>query len=337
MSFGFGVGEFLTVGQLVLKLYNACNSAPGEFGLLKADLSSLHILLYSLELQAEDPTSLLQRKCGDKRPEWLQIRANLEETLKELQGLVKQYEKMGRNAWQRVQLGLKNLTDLRAKLGIQLNAMNTLFGGIVLGSLGRLEEAQGRMEEQLGKFDTTMALVARLLLQSVSEERRGRKAPTVLSAHENRNGPEWDRLKMELVVAGVPKDDLEDDSERIMELLDWAVNNGPDLEGLDEMQVHDSVSNAGYRQEVPAQTDINSQSMVNRKALPAKTYSYPTPPTTSAQSPSLSSIPSSLASSMQTSFHIQSSIYRGSNSKTARIPIKILIVDDNLTRKSSIL
>jgi hypothetical protein len=41
MSFCFGVGHFLTVGQLALRLYNACNGTPEEFTQRKADLSFL--------------------------------------------------------------------------------------------------------------------------------------------------------------------------------------------------------------------------------------------------------------------------------------------------------
>jgi hypothetical protein len=41
MSFSFGVGDFLAVGQLVLRLYNACDGAREEFTQRKADLSFL--------------------------------------------------------------------------------------------------------------------------------------------------------------------------------------------------------------------------------------------------------------------------------------------------------
>jgi hypothetical protein len=170
MSFGFGVGDFLAVGQLVLTLYNACGGAPGELLELRKDLGSLHIQISGLVLQAQDPDSLIRRKGAGKRPEWLQIRDNLEYTLKELQDLVKRYERMGKKAWLRVQLGLTNLTDLRGKLAFHLQAMNNLFSGITLSSLGRLEAGQARMEGHLGKFDAFMNVVAPLLLQSVSEE-----------------------------------------------------------------------------------------------------------------------------------------------------------------------
>ena len=73
MSFGFGVGDFLSVGQLVLRLYNACDGAPEEFQELRRDLSSIHIVMSGLESQVADPSSLLRQRCGDRKPEWMQL------------------------------------------------------------------------------------------------------------------------------------------------------------------------------------------------------------------------------------------------------------------------
>jgi hypothetical protein len=53
-----------------------------------------------------------------------------------------------------------------------------------------------------------MTLVARMMVQIASEERAGSKPRTVLSAYENSNGPEWVRLRMEHIVAGVPMTNL---------------------------------------------------------------------------------------------------------------------------------
>lgn len=316
MSFGFGVGDFLAVGQLVLTLYNACNGAPGELSELQKDLSSLHILLSGLSVQAQDPNSLLLRKGGTKRPAWLQIRENLESTLKELNDLVKRYESMDRKAWMRVQLGLKNLTDLRGKLAFHLQAMNTLFGGITLSSLGRIEEGQARMELQLGKFDAFMSIVAPLLLQAVSEERAGHKAPTVLSAHEKGEGLEWDRMTMELVVAGVSREELEQNSERIREVLDWAVNNGPDLDDLQEVQIGDSLSCHGSNAEedVPPTAGPSRDGTYGITTALETTGPKSTPPHSAPSSPGIP-------------------VYKPAEA----IDLKILIIDDTLGRKSRLL
>jgi hypothetical protein len=59
-------------------------------------------------------------------------------------------------------------------------------------------------------------------------------------------------MKMELVIAGVPKEELDQNSERIREALDWAVNNGPHLDDLLEVQVDDSIScHDSFKEEAP--------------------------------------------------------------------------------------
>jgi len=113
--------------------------------------------------------------------------------------------------------------------------MNALFNGMGMASLGR-------MEEELGSLGLDMKLVLRLLAEFLEAERSGQKAPTVLSAHENGDGPEWDRMKVKLIIAGVPGEELDTNSDRVKEILAWVVNNGPDLDNLSEVDVDDSVS-----------------------------------------------------------------------------------------------
>lgn len=62
MSFGFGVGDFIAVGQLTLTVYRSCKGAPGEFQELASELSSLHMILLNLEEDAKSPNSLLNRR-----------------------------------------------------------------------------------------------------------------------------------------------------------------------------------------------------------------------------------------------------------------------------------
>lgn len=205
MSFGFSVGDFLAVGKLAIQLYSACASASEEFQELRRDLSSIHTVLYGLQLQADDSSSLLRRRCDDRKPEWEIIRENLEETLLEVKDLVDRYQKMGRNAWKRVRLGLKDLGGLRGKLGVHLQSINAFVGSLSLSALGRMEPTLGRIEV--------------LLLDFIKEERLGNKAPTVISAHEEEDGPAWKQMKLDLLLGGIAREDLERNEDRIRELL----------------------------------------------------------------------------------------------------------------------
>jgi hypothetical protein len=205
MSFGFSLGDFITAGGLALTLYNACANAPEEFQELRRDLSSIHTVLSSLQSQAEDPGSILLCRGADRKPEWTRLRENLEETLVELQDLIQRYEKMGRNAWKRLRLGLHDLDNLRGKLSVHLTSINTFVGSLALSSLGRVEPALGRIEC--------------LLLEFMKEERLGTKVPTVLSAHKEGEGPAWKQMKLDLLLGGISKEDLERNEERIKEFL----------------------------------------------------------------------------------------------------------------------
>ncbi len=247
MSFGVGVGDFLAVGRLVLDLYNACKDAPGEFQEICHELSSIHTVLSGLATQAQDPTSLLIKQGKERIPEWTKIQENLEFTLGELQDLVKRYYKMGRNAWLRIQFVSENLTQLRGRLNFHLNVINAFVGSLSLSTLGRMEPALGRIEV--------------MLRESVQEERRGDKEPTVLSAYENNDSISWEKVERDLALEGVSKQEFEKNKDRIKELLSWVVEHGADLAALKEVDIGDSVSQTGddLENEVIVQSQVLAQ------------------------------------------------------------------------------
>jgi len=228
MSFGFSVGDFVAVGQVVLRLYNACQNAPKEFQEISGELSSIHTVLFGLSEQAKDPTSLLLQRGGDRGLEWTRIRENLETTLAELQDLVKRYETMGRNAWRRARLGMENLTALRSKFGFHLAVINTFVSSLSLSALGRMEPVLGRIEC--------------LLRESVREERAGHKTPTVLTAHETGDEVSWKQIEMDLLLEGIPREDYERNRDRIRELLKWIVTDENELANLRGVEPDDSIS-----------------------------------------------------------------------------------------------
>ena len=68
MSFGYSVGDFITVGQLTWAVYKACKGAPGEFQELSPELSTFHLILHELEDEAKTPTSPLNRRGFGRKP-----------------------------------------------------------------------------------------------------------------------------------------------------------------------------------------------------------------------------------------------------------------------------
>lgn len=70
MSFGFGVGDFIAVGQMAYKLYHeiyvVARTAPKEVRDLCRELSTLRTSIELLNDEVNDPGSMLMQ-CGKKR------------------------------------------------------------------------------------------------------------------------------------------------------------------------------------------------------------------------------------------------------------------------------
>jgi hypothetical protein len=77
MSFGFFVGDFVAIGQLTWTVYKACKIVT-DFQELADELSSLHTTVHELEDEAKTPTSLLNRRIFDRKPERDLSLANLQ-------------------------------------------------------------------------------------------------------------------------------------------------------------------------------------------------------------------------------------------------------------------
>jgi len=227
MSFGISTGDFITIGQLSLKLYRRCKDAPGEFQDITRELSLIHTTISSMFEQSKDPASLFLRQGEEKIPEWTKILEDLKTPLSDLEELVKTYESLGKNAWRRVRLGGELLADLRAKLAFHLNVMNTFVASLELSTLGGMEPVLGRIEP--------------LLRESLREKLLGNRHPTVLSAHRT-DQESWKRMEMDLLREGVPQQDLLKYKEKIQEIRDWLVKHSSDLPDLVDATPGDSAS-----------------------------------------------------------------------------------------------
>jgi hypothetical protein len=156
MSFGFGVGDFLAVRDLARRLYKNFRGVPGEFTEIGRQLASFHIVLVELEDDAADKNSLLNRRGVSRREELLSMRDSLLDTLRELDDLFQRYSRMGRNAWQRFRLGQQNLADLRQKLTLHINVIETFVGSLTMAAVGRMEPAIEKMAPAIERMEPMM-------------------------------------------------------------------------------------------------------------------------------------------------------------------------------------
>jgi hypothetical protein len=116
MSFGLGVGDFITLGGLCFTLWKAFKDVPDSFDEIGRHLGGFHIVLRDLEDQAGDPQSLLNCRGAGRRDDLLQLCDNLTMAMKRLEDLFQAYHRMGKSGWRRLQLSQQDLEQPRKDL-----------------------------------------------------------------------------------------------------------------------------------------------------------------------------------------------------------------------------
>ena len=108
MSFGYGIGDLISVTQVALKSYNAYKSAKGDIEGLSNELDSLSICVDSL--RAEDRLSDSQLKRRD------QLLKGCLSVVKELKTLIEKYKYLDNGATK----GRKSITNNKKKIDTML-------------------------------------------------------------------------------------------------------------------------------------------------------------------------------------------------------------------------
>lgn len=204
MSFGYSVGDFVTIIQLTYKVYKSCKSAPAEFVDLSHQLSSLHIILHELSDEASLPTSLLNRRGIGRKPELELLLGNLSDDLGRIEDISERYHSLGREqkkVWDRVRFASEDLATLRAKLMFHVTAINSFQASISASALARIED---RLDEV------------------IRDIREGRKEPSIISSIEDDIRDDeavWGEIERELVGDGITRLDVDKHKDEIKNYL----------------------------------------------------------------------------------------------------------------------
>jgi len=130
MSFGFGVGDFLTVSKLAWTVYKSCKDSVGDFQNISGEVSSLHIVLK----ETEDLTAECRHNMDTEREaHLLQIGNGCHDVLKELESLLTKYDSLGtqtQRTWDRMRWGVEDIASIRLRL-ISNTGMLTAFNASI--------------------------------------------------------------------------------------------------------------------------------------------------------------------------------------------------------------
>ena len=147
MSFGFGVGDFLSVGKLVWDVYSAYADAPEQFRNFSQEILSLHIVIRKVEVQlrilgsdgragaSQRPGSGSRSGGAASQPSLRSEDQNdlkvlydgLQVIAKELDNLLKKYKSLEStgNPIDRLKWGQEDLVGLRKRLRSNINLLTT--------------------------------------------------------------------------------------------------------------------------------------------------------------------------------------------------------------------
>jgi hypothetical protein len=110
-AFGFGVGDFFTIGTLAWNLYNSCKEAPESFRNISSEVLSMHIVLKEVEEVLAPPLAPIKQEHLEAIGKGCYL------VLNDLDNLVKRYQSLGSKwTWDRMRYGMEDIAELRARL-----------------------------------------------------------------------------------------------------------------------------------------------------------------------------------------------------------------------------
>ncbi|EHK39556.1 hypothetical protein TRIATDRAFT_313596 [Trichoderma atroviride IMI 206040] len=170
MSFGFGIGDLIAVGELCWKLYSqvykVSRDAPEELRGLNQELGNFHNTIQLLLEELKD-NDLLLFNSGDVRIDTVhRVVSHSEETLKKMQQLSERYaelqtsstaqekRRMLRIYWDRLKYTreLHNINDLRSKIMLHNSQLTLILQGAQNSSLERIEKQNAQTDKKLDEL-----------------------------------------------------------------------------------------------------------------------------------------------------------------------------------------
>ncbi|KAH8744113.1 hypothetical protein F5882DRAFT_342741, partial [Hyaloscypha sp. PMI_1271] len=208
MSFGYSVGDIITVTTLAWNAVQHTRQACGQYDELTREVTSLHIVLNRLQAEAAKPDTLLIQLLDNEKQELAHIVNGCGEVLKVLSVILEKYGALGgennsvTKLWQRIRFGTGEMLDLsqiRMQLSSQTASLALFLHLLSLGSQGRVER---QMAEQMGALNQIRQTIELTTSGVVVEGNRA----SILTTYENDDKDFWKEFRRELIAGGCSSD-----------------------------------------------------------------------------------------------------------------------------------
>ena len=115
MSFGWGVGDILSISQLAVTVYTAYQDAPSNYKNIVKEVKSLQTII-DKAAKHFDSTSL----SDSDRQDGQEVLKGCQSVLEDLNSLINKYNRLAstseRQVFKRVKLGIEDIGTLKARL-----------------------------------------------------------------------------------------------------------------------------------------------------------------------------------------------------------------------------
>lgn len=130
MSFGFSVGDFVTLSSFAWKVYNTCKNSSTEFTFLSREINSLRLVLENTA------ACLSEQSLGtDETADLRQLRTEYHEVLGSIDALLDKHRNLGtkrkRHLWDAVRWALEDTAGIRESLQLYTSMLTTLNTNLI--------------------------------------------------------------------------------------------------------------------------------------------------------------------------------------------------------------
>ena len=266
MSLGIGVKDFVDLTTFVWGVIQNTRSALGAHNELTRDVTSLHIVLQTLEHELSKPESLLNRcenKNADRREQLAVLASDCRRVTGSLSRILKKYDAVpdakgsARRLKQRVQFGnseMKNLNEIKRRIGAIVLRTNFFISIITLGSQGRVEQL---LESHRSDIPDMKELVFKMDLLLARQQDNTREES--ISSYADDDKMFWREFRKQFVEADYPSSKLKRNKTFMKDYIRVVSDSGV----LDDRR-YDTLPTLGEEVTYVHQTTIPDQQSPNR-------------------------------------------------------------------------